>query len=81
MLLNLQILDRVLLQDIYLINKPQCFLCVEVTLARHVRVRLAHVMLRDEARRAATAGVALTVLQYAALAITGVLALLAPCRQ
>ena len=66
---------------VYLVDEPQCFLCVEVTLARHVWAWLACVMLRDKYGRAAAAGVALTVLRNLVVTVSRVLALLASCRQ
>ena len=66
---------------VYLVNKPQCFLGVEVTLARHICAQLACVMLRDKLRRTALAGVTLTVLCNPVVTVSRMLALLAACSQ
>ena len=63
----------------YLIDQAQGLLGVKVTLAGHVRARLACVMLSNKLWGAATAGVTLAVSGYAALAVPRVLALLAAC--
>lgn len=80
MLLFLQVHEVSRCKGIYLVDETQGLLGVEVTLAGHFRVGLAGVMLSNIARWAASAWVTLAVLGYAALAVSGVFALLAACK-